>query len=362
MESDQATSYSQLLLSRISALEGSHPRQVADTRLLAELANFDNVDFDESGLCQEFDKKVIDERVSVQDRIETVRKFFVNEVTSTLALDKDLLFEVSECKKVNAEYVVATERIVSKKKEHESVISLRNKLQELCRLIQQQTKDVIANSSELDAEEKKTAASLDTQFTSSIEHITSQLVSQEKSLADQDAENLELKNKLSQFEEHIALRSQHYAAQLKAKELEVQLEEAKLAQQQHLNEQSSNKLESKSAKLLAVQASNEEIVSQLALYAEKFDMFEEALTRSNSMFEQFEHKIAELDANIENVSREKSLRKEICCKLDLNLFDLIDSKASPGQEVERAQANRDALQQECRRLQQTRSDLLKQKK
>lgn len=56
---DQAKSYSQLVLSRISELESKYPQEVANTRLLTELANLESLVFDESALCQDFDNEVI---------------------------------------------------------------------------------------------------------------------------------------------------------------------------------------------------------------------------------------------------------------------------------------------------------------
>lgn len=56
-------------------------------------------------------------------------------------------------------------------------------------MIQQQTKEIIANNGEFVAAEKEKATELDTQFTSSIQQISQQLVEQEKSLELQDAEN-----------------------------------------------------------------------------------------------------------------------------------------------------------------------------
>lgn len=49
--------YSDLLLSRISELEATYPSEVADKRLVTELANLESV-LDESTLCQDFDNEV----------------------------------------------------------------------------------------------------------------------------------------------------------------------------------------------------------------------------------------------------------------------------------------------------------------
>jgi hypothetical protein len=111
-----------------------------------------------------------------------------------------------------------------------------------------------------------------------------------------------------------------------------------------------------------VEASNSELKTQLGLYTDKFVMFDDALTRSDSMFTQFEQKINNLDSTIDKMSQEKEVRKEICCTLDLNLFNLLDEKSKPGKEVSEAQAKKESLQNECRALQQKRTALIKRKK
>jgi hypothetical protein len=58
MEKDQAHDYTDLLLSRITELEVKYPKEVAHTRFFTELANLDDLVFDESALCQDFDNEV----------------------------------------------------------------------------------------------------------------------------------------------------------------------------------------------------------------------------------------------------------------------------------------------------------------
>ena len=59
MATGQAKSYSDLLMSRISELEVKYPREVADTRLLTEVASLKSLEFDEVALCQDFDSEVM---------------------------------------------------------------------------------------------------------------------------------------------------------------------------------------------------------------------------------------------------------------------------------------------------------------
>ena len=235
-------------------------------------------------------------------------------------------------------------------------------LQDLCHLVQKQIKEIGVNSENAALASKKETEELNSQFSSSIEEINSQLGHQEEALTLQKTENEELREKLSQFQEHITLRSQHFSAQLNAKDLELQLEQAKYAQKKHIAQQEASKYDDMKLKLSAIKSSNNELKAQIELYSEKFAMFEDALCRSDEMFKQFEQRISELDSTFENASREKELRKEICQNLDFNLLSLVDSKSKPRQEVIEAEERKAKRQNECRMLQKERAELLKLKK
>ena len=188
-----------------------------------------------------------------------------------------------------------------------------------------------------------------------------QLAEQEESLRLQETENNELQEKLNEFEGHFALRTQHYSAQLKAKDLEMQLEQARNEKRQHVKTEISTKHENISAKILSVSAANEEIKRQLALYEEKFVVFQDTLSHSTSLFNQFDAKVVSLNEKIERMKTENSLRKEICGKLDYNLLNLHDEKSTLKRRILNAQTAKFELQRDCHKLQQTRSELMLRK-
>ncbi len=57
-DNGKALSYKNLLLSRISELEVKYPQEIAEKRLLTDLAKLDTLLLtDESALCREFDNE-----------------------------------------------------------------------------------------------------------------------------------------------------------------------------------------------------------------------------------------------------------------------------------------------------------------
>lgn len=65
------------------------------------------------------------------DRIQTVRQYFVDEVTTTLELDRVLSFEMAEFNQANAKHSTVVEAIAAKRKEHNAVTQLRDKVVQL---------------------------------------------------------------------------------------------------------------------------------------------------------------------------------------------------------------------------------------
>ena len=65
----------------------------------------------------------------MSERIQHVRKLYVDEITTTLALDDELSREMAECKTVNSEHTRAADILTAKKAEHSAAAQLRDKVQ-----------------------------------------------------------------------------------------------------------------------------------------------------------------------------------------------------------------------------------------
>ncbi len=81
--------------------------------------------------------------------------------------------------------------------------------------------------------------------------------------------------------------SQHHAHQLKTKDLEAKLAEAKLAQQSDFAAAEAKKAREQQAKIDTLKSLEVNLRAQLSGYADKFEAVQTTLTKSNELFTNF---------------------------------------------------------------------------
>jgi chromosome segregation ATPase len=101
---------------------------------------------------------------------------------------------------------------------------------------------------------------------------------------------------------------------------------------------------------------------QIKLYADKFDQFKDALTRSEAMFAQFEERISTMSSMVEVLETERAQLKSACNKLDVDLLTEFDRKQAAEKEMERTKKFKNSVTVQCRGLQAERTQLLQKLK
>ncbi|ETW08884.1 hypothetical protein, variant [Aphanomyces invadans] len=143
---------------------------------------------------------------------------------------------------VYSKYIVMREQKATLLESNMKVNATKGKLESLCRELQKQNKAIIAESRRIAEDENKKRQQLSQQFQTTIEDVSKKMEQQGKdyvaSLQDNEALQTKLKTFLSQYE----LREEHYAHQLQAKDLAVQLAEAKLQHQIELTKRETEKV------------------------------------------------------------------------------------------------------------------------
>jgi hypothetical protein len=92
---------------------------------------------------------------------------------------------------------------------------------------------------------------------------------------------------LKHFTQQYEIREQHYGHQLRTKALEQQLAEVKLKQQQELFAQEEAKSHLYTEQIAQLLKTEQDLRSQLGLYGDKFEQFQDTLTKSNDVFATF---------------------------------------------------------------------------
>lgn len=179
----------------------------------------------------------------------------------------------------------------------QELVSCSEKLkeyEELCRNFQGVCKDkqeFHAKSLELEVEK---TAQLNRECSDSIGKVMVKVTAEEEELAEKQAENESLSGKLEQFKEHLDMQKKRVENEQRAKELELKLEAAKKAQSDYLAEQERLKRDSLRAKVSTAEEKVNQLNEQLEMFKAKFIEFDETLTKSGEITQQFEVREASL--------------------------------------------------------------------
>jgi len=112
--------------------------------------------------------------------------------------------------------------------------AVKKKLETLCKELQKQNKTVLDQSKQVSAEEQEKRKELSDRFSETIKDVQDKIASHDEERQKQDQENTKLREQLQSFLNQYEVRDKHFEHQLHAKDLEVQLAEAKLKQSEEL--------------------------------------------------------------------------------------------------------------------------------
>jgi chromosome segregation ATPase len=100
-----------------------------------------------------------------------------------------------------------------------------------------------------------------------------------------------------------------------------------------------------------------ELKNQLTLYSDKFDHFQDALTRSQKMFLQFEEKMVTMEQTVEKLENMNQKLKSDCHGYDIELLSQLDLKEKGIKQYDLLQRQKKLLGDDCRILQSKRTEL-----
>jgi chromosome segregation ATPase len=301
--------------------------------------------------------QVINERKSTTERINEVRNKFLQKIRETARLQARDELLLAECRQLMRDNRVLAEEAQRRARELAAVQDLKSKYQEICRLFQKQNKDLVDESARLAECERLKMEDISVRFLHTVEDITRKLEEQGAAFDQQRADNDELEAKLLQFESNEKLSTEHFAAQLKAKNLELQLVTARNDKKRAVLSQERSKGDAYRAHASQLMATEAEMKSQLSLYAEKFDHFQDALNRSNAMFNQFKARMDEMEATIRSQQSLNDSLKKTCSEYDVSLLEQMNLRHGAVKTLDQLVHAKAAHEKTCRRLQVERQAL-----
>ncbi|KAE8682059.1 beta-taxilin-like isoform X2 [Hibiscus syriacus] len=235
--------------------------------------------------------------------------------------------------------------------ERDAAIAVRDKLESLCRELQRQNKMLMDECKRVSTEGQNLRLDLSARFQDAIKDVSNKLEEQKEDCLSQLKENDMLRNKLKELADQYTLSEQQYQQKLKKKTLELQLSDLKIKQHEEklIQEQAQMKVYAEQVSQLLITENN--LRMQLTADGEKFQQFQDALVKSNEVFETFKQEIEKMTKSIKELKKENLFLKSKCDKSDATLIELVEERERLRKQLEKTKNQKEKLESLCRSLQ-----------
>eukprot|EP00160_Parvularia_atlantis_P003094 Unigene12576_Nuclearia_a/m.38197 Unigene12576_Nuclearia_a/g.38197 ORF Unigene12576_Nuclearia_a/g.38197 Unigene12576_Nuclearia_a/m.38197 type:complete len:436 (-) Unigene12576_Nuclearia_a:8-1315(-) len=284
------------------------------------------------------------------DKVEFVQNRFM-ELVQELC-DTDLLLS-----RANRTLDVAIKERDDAHSEISKVNAMKTRLESLCRELQKENKRIKEESRAMIQAEQAKREELSAQFQKAITEIKAKMEDGEQKLRKaQDGEVM--REQLRNIVEQYNLREQHFNSILRSKDLEVKLYEAKLVQQTEMAIQEHQRsIAFKQQHDLSIQRENE-LRQQLETYADKFEQVQDAINKSNEVFNAFKREMEQMTKKLRKMEKENEALKAKCDGMNRNISELQEERAKTLKLLEAHKGQKTKLESLCRAMQSERRDLL----
>ncbi|KAJ6311571.1 hypothetical protein OIU77_013347 [Salix suchowensis] len=206
----------------------------------------------------------------------------------------------------------------------DTAIVVRDKLESLCRELQRQNKMLMDECKRVSTEGQHLRLDLSTKFQDAIKDVSNRLEEQKEESLTQLRENEMLRKKLKEFADQYAISEQQNAQKLKQKSLELQIADLKIKQHEEKLVQEKSQMKIYAEQVSQLLATEKNLRLQLTADGDKFQQFQEALVKSNEVFETFKQEIDKMAKSIKELKKENTFLKRKCEKSDVMLIELVE--------------------------------------
>ncbi|KAJ8268229.1 hypothetical protein COCON_G00134010 [Conger conger] len=254
--------------------------------------------------------------------------------------------------------------------EHSKAILARSKLESLCRELQRHNRTLKEDGMQRARVEEEKRKEVTSHFQVTLNDIQAQMEQHNERNASLRQENMELADKLKKLIEQYELREEHIDKVFKHKDLQQQLVDAKLHQAQELLKESEDRHQREKDFLLKEAVESQRMCElmkqqevhlkqQLSLYTEKFEEFQNTLSKSNEVFTTFKQEMEKMTKKIKKLEKETTMYRSRWESSNKALLEMAEEKTLRDGELESLQGKVQKLEKLCRALQTERNELSK---
>uniref|UniRef100_A0A8C1EKJ0 Taxilin alpha n=1 Tax=Cyprinus carpio carpio TaxID=630221 RepID=A0A8C1EKJ0_CYPCA len=283
------------------------------------------------GLCKKY-AELLEEHRNAQKQMRSLQK-----KQTQLIQEKDLL-----------------------RNEHSKAILARSKLESLCRELQRHNRTLKEDGVQRARLEEEKRKEVTSHFQVTLNDIQAQMEQHNKRNGNLRQENMELADKLKKLIEQYELREEHIDKVFKQKDLQQQLVDAKLHQAQALLKASEERHLKEKDFLLKEAAESQRMYElmkqqevhlkqQLSLYTEKFEEFQNTLSKSNEVFTTFKQEMEKMTKKIKKLEKETTMYRSRWESSNKALLEMAEEKTLRDKEFESLQVKALRVSQKPRR-------------
>ncbi|KAM8796078.1 alpha-taxilin [Eudromia elegans] len=254
--------------------------------------------------------------------------------------------------------------------EHSKAILARSKLESLCRELQRHNRTLKEEGVQRAREEEEKRKEVTSHFQVTLNDIQLQMEQHNERNSKLRQENMELAERLKKLIEQYELREEHIDKVFKHKDLQQQLVDTKLQQAQEMLKEAEERHQREKDFLLKEAVESQRMCElmkqqethlkqQLALYTEKFEEFQNTLSKSSEVFTTFKQEMEKMTKKIKKLEKETTMYRSRWESSNKALLEMAEEKTLRDKELEGLQVKIQRLEKLCRALQSERNDLNK---
>lgn len=299
---------------------------------------------------------------TVDEKLSIVSKKYVQSMDDS----KKMQFYIKQSDK---RYALLSKEKEQLQLEFNKTILVKSKLENLCRELQKQNKAIKEESLLKIREEEERRKETQAKFQNTLSEITTMLQQNNEKNAKLRDDNISMTEKFKSVVTQYQLREQQVDKMSKQMALESQLSDAKMQKASLEYQADKEKLLAEMeqlkvtvatyrAKIMELQGTETNLRSQLAVYTDKYDEFQNALVKSNQMFGRFKVQMDKMSKKIKKLEKESLSWKTKWEASQTALLDMCTERQS--NEEKSASTTRQLLHMQslCRTLQAERTVLL----
>ncbi|KAL5696634.1 hypothetical protein EMGR_000013 [Emarellia grisea] len=283
---------------------------------------------------------------SPMTRLETVHKKYTELLADMKKLDRDYAKSKKRADQLQKDQDKG-------KSELNKTVTMKDKLEKLCRELTKENKKVKDENKKLEETEKKARLIVNERLDSLLYDIQDVMAAKgnprnEKLDIDLDEA---LRAKIKTIGEKFEMRELHYKALLRSKDAEIQCLTAKYEEQRRAAENEAARCRALSSQVSTFSHTEAELRSQLNIYVEKFKQVEDTLNNSNELFLTFRKEMEEMSKKTKRLEKENLTLTRKHDQTNRNILEMAEERTRNHEELEKWRKKSQHLEALCRRMQ-----------